>query len=89
MERSTGAQACLKLARKKLNAGQLVEESDTLLIHSPYTPKALMSSTGEAWEEGAPHTLGCFGVVRPITGWCDTVFGVHLFTRYNAHTHLL
>lgn len=56
---------------------------------SPYTPKALMPSTGGTWEESAPHTLGCFGVVRPITGWCDAVFGVHLFMRCNAHTCLL
>ena len=56
---------------------------------SPHTPKALMSSTGVTWEEGAPHTLGCFGVVRPVTGQHDTVFGVHLFTRCNAHARLL
>lgn len=52
----------------------------------PYTCQKL---TDKMWEEVAPHTLGCFGVVRPITGWCDTVFAVQLFMRCNAHACLL
>lgn len=37
-----------------------------------------MPSTGKKQKEGTPHTLGCFGIIRPITGWCDMVFGAYL-----------
>lgn len=63
---------------------------DSLLkrvIRSPYTPKALMSSTGEAWEEGAPHT-GLFWSGQAhnwmvwYSIWCASVYTVQC-------THLL
>lgn len=85
VKRSSQAQSYLKLAGKKLNARQLVEEGDMVLIHSKSSDVFQWRNLGRSW---TAHTgLSWSGQAQNWMAW-HSIY-VHLFMQCDAHICLL